>query len=74
MKFPNKLSSYKESTLYLIPIILGELLSCDMTPIVLFELIKSKVSLTEYIEALDCLYALGKIDFDQQSEVLHYVA
>lgn len=74
MRFPDKITSYKESTLRLLPIILDELSRCDMSPTELFELLNDKPSLSEYVEALDCLFALGKVELVQQSEVLHYVA
>ena len=69
MRFP-----YKESILRLLPLILDELSRCDMSPTELFESLNDKPSLSEYIEALDCLFALGKVELVQQSEVLHYVA
>lgn len=74
MRFPDKITSYKESILRLLPIILDELSKCDMSPTELFELLYDKPSLSEYVEALDCLFALGKVELVQQSEVLHYVA
>ena len=74
MRFPDKITSYKESFLEIIPLILDELSRCDMTPTELFESLHNKASLSEYIEALDCLFALGKVELIQQREVLHYVA
>ena len=74
MRFPDKITSYKESILRLLPLILDELSRCDMTPTELFESLHNKASLSDYIEALDCLFALGKVELIQQSEVLHYVA
>lgn len=74
MKLPNKLTSYKESILFLLPIILDKLKAYDMAPIELYESLKDKASLPEYIEALDCLYMMGKIEFNEQRGVLHHVA
>ncbi len=74
MRFPDKITSYKESVLRLLPLILNLLSEFDMTPIDLFELIKSNTSLSEYIEALDCLFILKKIGFNHQSGRLYYVA
>lgn len=74
MRFPDKITSYKESILRLLPLILDELSRCDMTPTELFGSLHNKASLSDYIEALDCLFALGKVELIQQSEVLHYVA
>ena len=73
MRFPDKITSYKESVLCLLPIVIDELSVCDMTPTELFELLKGKASLLDCIDAFDCLFALGKVVFDQQREVLHYV-
>ena len=35
--------------------------------------IKKMSGVNEFIDALDCLYALGKIEFDEKEEVLRYV-
>lgn len=74
MKLPDKIISYSESVLRLLPTILDELSTCDMTPQELYGLLKHKASLPDFIEALDCLYMLRKVELNQQSEVLHYVA
>lgn len=72
MRFPNKVVSYKESTLSVFPIILSKLEKQDMTPSELYKKVKNKVSgIQEYLEILDCLYALNKIELVK--EVLHYV-
>ena len=73
MRFPDKITSYKESVFRVLPLILDELSRSNMPPADLYELIADKISLLEYIEALDCLYALGKVDLVQSGEVLHYV-
>lgn len=74
MRFPDKITSYKESVFRLIPLILNQISKCDMRPVEIYELIKSCTSPSEYIEALDCLFILKKIEFNQQSGELHYVA
>ena len=74
MRFPDKITSYKESILRLLPLVLDELSRCDMNPTELFESIRNKASLSEFVDALDCLFALGKVELIQKSEVLHYVA
>ena len=72
MKVPSKVTSYKESTIALFPIILTQLEKGDLTPSELYKKMKNKVSgIQEYVEILDCLYALNKIEF--VGEVLHYV-
>ena len=74
MLLPNKLIPYDQSILSKLPIILKEL---DNPPIPVHELykrvIKKMSGVNEFIDALDCLYALGKIEFDEKEEVLRYV-
>ncbi len=73
MKFPNKVTSYKESVLAKFPIVLTALKNEDLTPQALYKKVKSKVSsIQEYIEILDCLYILGKIEI-LETEEIHYV-
>jgi len=72
MKFPNKVTSYKESSIALFPVILSQLERQDLTPSQLYEKVKNKVTdVREYAEILDCLFALNKIEMNE--EVLHYV-
>lgn len=72
MKFPSKVTSYKESTIAVFPVVLTQLEKKDMTPSELYKKVKSKVSgIQEFMEILDSLYALNKITLD--GEVLHYV-
>lgn len=75
MKLPNKVTSYQESTLsYFFPI-LKFLVKCDMSIYELYEKTKNQhISLTEYIDALDCLFALNQVEYLDDKEVLHYVA
>lgn len=73
MKFPNKVIPYKESTIAKFPTVLSELEKGDMTPNSLYnKMKKNKVeSISEFVEILDCLYALNKIEF--RGELIHYV-
>ena len=72
MKFPSKVTSYKESTIAVFPVVLTQLEKKDMTPSELYRKVKNKVSgIQEFMEILDSLYALNKIVLD--GEVLHYV-
>ena len=66
MKLPNKLFSYKESTISKFPIILNELIEKEhITIYQLYLNVSSKFdSITEFIESIECLYILGKIDYD----------
>ncbi|WP_318004273.1 ABC-three component system middle component 7 [Faecalibacillus intestinalis] len=68
MQLPNKIVSFKESVLYKFPIILCEL---DKNKISINELymktMKSFKSIDEFIDVLDCLFALNKIQYDEES-------
>lgn len=73
MKMPSKVTPYKESTIAKFPLVLAILEKGDMTPSELYAKVrKSKIKdITEFVEVLDCLYAMNKIDI--REEVLHYV-
>ena len=72
MRFPSKVTSYKESTIALFPVVLSQLEKKDLTPSELYKKVKNKVSgVQEYLEILDCSYALDKIELE--GEVIHYV-
>ena len=73
MRLPNKLYSYEESTLSKFPIVLRALRDFDSGVTELYERIKKSVpDVSEYMEILDSLYALGKIDIDDKEAVLRY--
>lgn len=72
MRLPSKFISFKESTLPKFIGILEKLQDYDMTVLELYRRFKAQVeNIDEFIEILDCLFALGKISYD--GEVLHYV-
>ena len=74
MKLPNKVITYKESTISKFPSVLSCLKEQDMSPASHYKNLKSKVEdIGEYIDILDCLYALGKIELIEHLGVLHYV-
>ena len=70
MQLPNKLYSYEESTLALLPRVLNEMRN---GPVSVGELYLSmKRSLkdpTDFLSAMDCLYALRAIDMSDDGEV-----
>lgn len=73
MRLPSKVTPYRNSILARFPVILSELKKCDMSPEELFKTVKSKdLNASEFIEILDCLYLLGKIDLIPGKELLHY--
>ena len=75
MKLPNKVTSYSESTLSKICPILKMLEKTDLSVYELY-LNTSKLfnSYADFIEVIDCLYALQKIEYFEDKGVLHYVA
>ncbi|MCH4065737.1 MAG: hypothetical protein LKE98_03005 [Lachnospiraceae bacterium] len=70
---PSRVTPYKKSTLAEFPIILRELKTVDLTPVELYEKVKKKVPFEDFVEALDCLYILDRIELLEDVEVLHYV-
>lgn len=73
MKFPSKVTPYKESSIARFPIILKLLEKSDMSPIEMYSSVKkSKIKdIVEFVDILDCLFAMGKIEV--RRELLHYV-
>ena len=70
MQLPNKLYSYNYSVLSKFPILLKSLQKGD----VLFMSNQDKFeSINDFIETLDALYALRKIDYDDEKGVIHFV-
>lgn len=75
MKLPNKITSYKESIIGKLYPILNMLTSDDINVYTLYKETKNYFTTTaEFIEALDCLFALGAIALlkKNNTEVLHY--
>jgi len=74
MKLPNKVIAYQESIIAKFPLVLSILKQGDLSIGDLYMKIKPEVSdVGEYLEILDSLYALRKIDFIEETEALHYV-
>lgn len=74
MLLPSKLFSYNESILSKFPVVLKELKKQPMGVHELYrKVIKDLSGVNEYIDVLDCLYALHKIEYDEKEEVLRYV-
>ena len=70
MLFPNKLFKYEESVLSKLPAILASLQEGHMPIKDLYSSCKNHFSgASEFVEALDCLYALGKIKVNSEKEV-----
>ena len=74
MLLPDKLFSYNESTLSKFTLVLKELRKQPMGVHELYQkVISSMDGVNEFIDVLDCLYALQKIEYDDAKEVLSYV-
>lgn len=74
MLLPNKLFSYEESILSRFPIVLSVFEEKPTRVSELYKKLSDYVeSVNDFIEILDCLYALGKIELDGEEGVLKYV-
>jgi hypothetical protein len=74
MRLPDKVIAYSNSALSRFPEILGCLFAQPLALQELYE--RTSDSFTDigaFIETLDCLYALGRIEYDEKTEVLRYV-
>lgn len=70
MQLPNKLYPYKNSTLFLVPIILSEIKEQPMPVKDLYRRIKPHLNdSTDFISAMDCLYALRATDINDEGEL-----
>ena len=70
MQLPNKLYSYKASTLSLVPKVL-KILQNDSIPVkdLYLEIRPELTDATDFLSVMDCLYALRAIDIDEEGEV-----
>lgn len=74
MKLPNKVTSYQESILSKLPVLLDVLSIKDSSLIELYFETKQYFSDTpEFIDTVDCLFALNKLEYNEKLGVLHYV-
>lgn len=70
MQLPNKLYSYKESTLSLIPIVMRELQREPLSVAVLYARVRPFLEdATDFLSVMDCLYALCVTDINDEGEV-----
>lgn len=69
MLLPNKTISYNESVLMLFPLILHTIETNPGTNVIdLYECIKKDcASIIQFTQSLDCLFALGRIDFSDET-------
>lgn len=70
MQLPNKLYSYKNSTLALIPKVLGEIKERPVSVFELYDKLKPELSdVTDFLSIMDCLYALRAADINEEGKV-----
>lgn len=74
MKLPSKVTPFKESIIAKFVPVLEKLKSGPLSLSELYKAVKTKVnSVSEFMEILNCLFILGKIELDEYEEVVHYV-
>lgn len=70
MQLPNKLYSYKNSTLALIPSVLREIQAQPVPVSELYDRMKTElVDATDFLSVMGCLYALRAADINEEGEV-----
>jgi len=73
MKLPNKIIKYEDSILIKLPIVLNVLQNGNKTILETYKEVKNQVNnIAEFTEILCCLYALNKIELDNETGGLHY--
>lgn len=74
MIIPNKVTSYKESIISKLPIILEKLVEKETNiQNLYFEVEKDFLDINEYILALDVLFVLDSIELDEGKRSIRYV-
>ena len=70
MQLPNKLYSYKNSTLSLVPIVLREIKERPVAVTDLYNRVEPYLKdATDFLSVMDCLYALRAVDINDDEEV-----
>ena len=71
MQLPNKLYSYKNSTLALIPVVLNEIKREPLSVNDLYHGVKPLLKdSTDFLSVMDCLYALRATDINDEGKVI----
>ena len=74
MKFPNKVINYNESVMSKFPIILSLVKQKEYNLFKLYDYTKKYFeNIDEYVEVLDCLFALNKIILNEKTRSIRYV-
>lgn len=72
MKLPNKVVTYRESLISKFNIVLGFLSSNPLPLTNLYESVKRNFSdFNDFVEVLDCLFYLGKINLNQETSEVY---
>lgn len=75
MRLPNKVTSYQESILSKLIVLLDALCNRDISLTELYSVTQQNFSdMSEFIDALDVLFALNKLEYNEELGVLHYVS
>lgn len=75
MRFPSKIISYSESVISKFSLILSVLQIADTGTFALYEATMKHFSgPEEFLDTMDCLFALQRIGYDKEREVFYYVA
>jgi hypothetical protein len=74
MKVPNKIINYKSSILSKFPLVLRILQCRECEVCELYTAIKDNIEdIAEFIDILDCLYAMGEIAYNDNKRSVYYV-
>ena len=74
MILPNKLISFQDCILAKTVYILEKISDSDFSVIGLYDQVEAHFEdLNEYLVALDVLYVLGKIEYNEELQVIQYV-
>lgn len=73
MRLPSKVTPYRKSVLAKFPAVIKVLQQGDIRPGDLYQKVKRGVDMADFIEILDALYLLEKVDFIPGKGALHYV-
>lgn len=74
MKLPNKLFSYEDSTLSKLPLLLEVIINKRISVLELYQKYSEVfINTTDFVEALDILFALGCIRLKEETGEVEYV-
>lgn len=74
MRLPNKIISFNKSVISKFPLFLAALKHKDIPVSGLYKTVHKEVEdVGDFLEILDCLYALGSIEYDPETRLLRYV-